>query len=102
MLQGQLFPNTSMIFNGNSAVRLGGAIGIDNIRVEEDLIPIFNYQCFLQYNVGRDDELCPSSRKVHFSFDSVDLTFHLIITQHLRDIVCMLKISVGVHLLVIL
>jgi len=97
-----------MIFNGNSAVRLGGAIGIDNIRVEEDLIPIFNYQCFLQYNVGRDDELCPSNWKVHFSFDSVDfsyffrLTFHLIITQHLRDIVCMLKISVGVYLLVIL
>ena len=48
-----------MIFSGNSARRFGGAIGIDNVRVEEDLALILNYNCFLQYNVGGEDEHCP-------------------------------------------
>ena len=53
-----------MIFSGNSAQRFGGAIGIDNVRVEEDLALILNYNCFLQYNVGGEDEHCPSNWKV--------------------------------------
>ena len=32
--------------------------------MEEDLALIFNYYCFLQYNVGGDDELYPSNWKV--------------------------------------
>ena len=57
-----------MIFKGNSAQRLGGAIGVDNIRVEEDLSRVLNYNCFLQYNVGREDEFCPSNWKVNLVF----------------------------------
>ena len=53
-----------MIFTSNSAETLGGAIGVDNVRVEEDLSPILNYNCFLQYNVGEEDEHCPSTWKV--------------------------------------
>ena len=54
-----------MIFTSNSAERLGGAIGVDNVRVEEDLSPILNYNCFLQYNVGEEDEHYPSTWKVN-------------------------------------
>ena len=36
-----------MIFTGNSAAGLGGAIGVDNVRVEEDLAQILNYKLFL-------------------------------------------------------
>ena len=32
--------------------------------MEEDLALIFNYNCFLQYNAGGDDELYPSNWKV--------------------------------------
>ena len=63
-VQVQLFPNTNIVFKDNSAQRLGGAIGVDNIRVEEDISLILNYNCFLQYNIGREDELCPSKWKV--------------------------------------
>ena len=52
------------MFTGNSAQRLGGAIGVDNVRVEEDLSPVLNYNCFVQYNVGGEDEHCPSHWKV--------------------------------------
>ena len=100
-----------MTFVGNSAQRLGGAIGVDNVRVEEDLSSILNYNCFLQYNVGGEDENCPSNWKVRkctwcvwvFSFNSYRLALHSIITQHPRDITCMSKILADVHpLLVIL
>lgn len=57
-----------MTFTGNSAAGLGGAIGVDNVRVEEDLAQILNYNCFLQYNVGGEDELCPSNWKVSVIF----------------------------------
>ena len=67
-VQVQLFPSTNMIFKDNSAQWLGGAIGVDNIRVEEDLSPLLNYNCFLQYNVGREDEFCPSNWKVNLVF----------------------------------
>lgn len=63
-----MFPRTNMIFTGNSAQRFGGAIGIDNVRVEEDLQSILNYNCFLQYNVGGEDELCPSNWKVNLIY----------------------------------
>ena len=63
-VQVQLFPNTNMVFKDNNAQRLGGAIGVDNIRVEEDISLLLNYDCFLQYNIGREDELCPSKWKV--------------------------------------
>ena len=53
-----------MIFANNSAQRLGGAIGVDNVRVEEDLALILNYNCFLQYNIGNEDEFYPSNWKV--------------------------------------
>ena len=62
--QVQLFPSTNMIFTNNSAQRLGGAIGVDNVRVEEDLALILNYNCFLQYNIGNEDEFYPSNWKV--------------------------------------
>ena len=54
-----------MIFTSNSAETLGGAIGIDNVRVQEDISPTLNYNCFLQYNVGEEDEQCPSTWKVN-------------------------------------
>lgn len=57
-----------MIFTGNSAQRLGGGIGVDNVRVEEDLAVILNYNCFIQYNIGKDEEVCPSKWKVIFNF----------------------------------
>ena len=63
-VQVQLFPGTNMIFTNNSAQRLGGAIGVDNVRVEEDLALILNYNCFLQYNIGNEDEFYPSNWKV--------------------------------------
>jgi len=53
-----------LTFNGNSAVKLGGAIGVDNVQVEEDLASLSNYNCFLQYNVGGENETCPSKWKV--------------------------------------
>ena len=64
-MQVQLFSSTKMNFTNNSAGRLGGAFGIDNVRVEEDLSPILNYNCFMQYNVGEEDEHCPSTWKVN-------------------------------------
>lgn len=54
-----------MTFTGNSAQKYGGAIGVDNVRVEEDLQSILNYNCFLQYNVGGEDEIYPSKWKVN-------------------------------------
>ena len=54
-----------MIFSGNSAQKFGGAIGVDNVRVEEDLEPILNYNCFLQYDIGGEDEFCPSNWTVN-------------------------------------
>ena len=65
-IQVQLFPNTNITFKDNSAQRLGGAIGVDNIRVEEDLALILNFNCFLQYNVGKEDEFYPSRWKVSY------------------------------------
>lgn len=57
-----------MIFTGNSAKQLGGAIGVDNVRVKEILSTILNYNCFLQYNVGEENEKCPSNWKVSLVF----------------------------------
>jgi len=53
-----------LIFNGNSAVMLGEVIGVDNVQVEEDFASLSNYNCFLQYNVGGENETCPSKWKV--------------------------------------
>ena len=104
-IQVQLFPTTNMMFKDNHALRLGGAIGVDNIRVEEDLARILNFNCFLQYNVGKEDEFFPSKWEVNLvnyvpmsGFKLIfRVVFHLITTQHPRDVPCMLKISVGVH-----
>ena len=63
--QVHLFPRAKMTFTENSALKYGGAIGVDNVRVEEDLQSILNYNCFLQYNVGGEDELYPSNWKVN-------------------------------------
>ena len=53
-----------MTFINNNAAYLGGALAVDNVRVEDDLALILNYNCFLQYNVGNDGEQCPSQWKV--------------------------------------
>ena len=65
-----MLPSTNLIFNGNSAQWFGGAIGVDNIHVEEDLSRLLNYNCFLQYNIGKENEFYPSNWKVyqHASF----------------------------------
>ena len=52
-----------MNFSYNNA-SLGGALAVDNTRVEDDLPLILNYNCFLQYNIGKEDEQCPSQWKV--------------------------------------
>ena len=82
---------------------------MDNIRVEQDLSRVLNYNCFLQYNIGKENEFCPLNWKVPCMYASFcssltycRLMFHFIITQHPKDVSCMLKISVGVLLLVIL
>jgi len=48
-----------MNFDHNNASLFGGAVGVDNIR-EDDLALLLNYNCFLQYNIGKDGEHCPS------------------------------------------
>lgn len=111
-LQVQLFPSTIMSFTGNSAQRHGGAIGVDNVRVEEDLSPVLNYNCFLQYNAGKEDEFYPCRWRVSLHarmcvysclvYADYRLTYCLIITEHSRgDISCMLKTLVGVHPLLV-
>ena len=91
-----------MIFESNRAQRLGGAIGVDNVRVEEDLALILNYNCFLQYNIGNDDEFYPSNWKVIGTYSYKVLLsnyklicrhiFHSVIIQQTRGSPCMLKI----------
>ena len=110
-VQVQLFSSTKMNFTNNSAERLGGVFGIDNVRVEEDLSPILNYNCFMQYNVGEEDEHCPSTWKVNLvlrvnvwlsSLYNFRLNLYLIITKHPKGIYCMLKILVDVHQLLVI
>ena len=59
-----LLPGATLIFGNNSASRLGGAIGVENIRSKNEVSVSLNDFCFIQYNIGGENERKPEHWEV--------------------------------------
>ena len=59
-----LLPGAKLIFGNNSASQFGGAIGVKNTRSMNEVSVTLNDFCFIQYNIGGDDEHQPEKWKV--------------------------------------
>jgi len=51
-------PNAHLTFVNNSASRFGGAIGVENVRGSDVTVILSNF-CFIQYNIGGENEYDP-------------------------------------------
>ena len=58
-MQVQIFPSTRVTFVNNSASQFGGAMAVQNYRDANDTTLILNNHCFIQYNIGCDNENNP-------------------------------------------
>ena len=52
-------PNAQLTYINNSASRLGGAIGVENAARDSDIRAVLGYSCFIQYNIGGENEYDP-------------------------------------------
>lgn len=57
-------PNTTLEFVNNSASDFGGAIAVDNFRGGNDTTLLKSNTCFIQYNIGSEDEYKPNKWNV--------------------------------------
>jgi len=64
ILQMHLLPGATLIFGNNTALRFGGAIGVENLRSENEISASLNDFCFIQYNIGSENEHKPDNWKV--------------------------------------
>ncbi|XP_065897673.1 uncharacterized protein [Dysidea avara] len=64
-----VLPATKFTFNNNSALQFGGAVGVENVRGSDDTVVLTNF-CFIQYNIGSENEYNPQEWKVHFTFQN--------------------------------
>ena len=64
ILQMHLLPGGTVIFGNNTASRLGGAMGVENVRSKNDVSASLNDFCFIQYNIGSKNELKPDDWEV--------------------------------------
>ena len=58
-----VLPATKFTFNNNSALQFGGAVGVENVRGSDDTVVLTNF-CFIQYNIGSENEYNPQEWKV--------------------------------------
>ena len=60
-----LLPNAKLKFVNNNASQFGGAIAAQNFGGNNDVTLILNHFCFIQYNIGGEDECDPDHWKVN-------------------------------------
>ena len=75
-MQVQLFPNTRMTFVNNSASQFGGAIAVQNYRDANDITLILNNNCFVQYNIGCENDNNPFEWTVSIKLQSYVMHMH--------------------------
>ena len=71
ILQMHLLPGGTLIFGNNTASRLGGAIGVENVRSENDVSTSLNDFCFIQYNIGSTNERKPDDWEVSYMLKNI-------------------------------
>ncbi|XP_065897681.1 uncharacterized protein [Dysidea avara] len=62
-----VMPDAHLTFINNSASQLGGAIGVENVRGSDVTVILSNF-CFIQYNIGGENEYDPKHWMANFTF----------------------------------
>ena len=72
----QVFPNTTLMFARNNATEFGGAFAVENYIAKNDSTLILNNLCFIQYNIGSEDEYKPDKWKVSNQIKRLIYSYH--------------------------